>query len=97
MRSFLQSVGQANEESLLEASLADERMEEGGVFKNQIIYLNDFSKKLNRFGIKKVLNQESKESLNDYLNVINKISDLYREKSVYPALKKIIEARLLEL
>jgi hypothetical protein len=91
---FIQSVGQHDEESLLELTLANERMEESGNFENQIKFLNAFSKKLNQFGIKKQLEKELKETLIDYRNAILKISDVFGKENVYPALRQLIEKQL---
>lgn len=97
MSEFTQSVGKVDEESLLETALANERMEEGGEFVHQIKLLNDLSKRLNRFGVKKQLAKEAKDNLIDCRNAIIKISDVYGEDIVYPELRKLIGTRLNEL
>jgi len=94
---FMQSVGDISEESLLEAKLASERMEEIGDFKDQIKMLNDFSKRLNRFGVKKQLQKESQENLIHCLSAIKEIGDVYGQEFVYPTVRKLVEARLNEL
>ncbi|HLW73047.1 MAG TPA: hypothetical protein VKR54_03280 [Candidatus Babeliales bacterium] len=96
MPQFIESVGEPNEESRLEAALANERMEESGGFENQIKLINDFSKKLNRFGVKKQLGKESKDNLVNCLNAINVIT-VQGKESLYPTLKELIEKRLSEI
>ena len=94
---FMHSVAEVGEESLLEAALANERMEESGLFENQVKYLNEFSKALNRFGVKKQLSKEPKENLMKYRAVIEEISDVLGQEIAYPALRKLIEKRINEL
>ena len=93
---FLHSLGVQDEESLLETQLINERMEEEGPFKEEIIQLNNFSKLLTRFGIKKHLSQESKENLSLYYSIIQKIENTLGEAFIYPVLKSVIIKKLSE-
>jgi len=92
---FIHSIGEVSEESLLEKALADERMKESDLFKNQIKLLNGISTALFSFGIKKQLLKESKESLMRYLDAIQEISNVLGQDVSYPALKKLIEKELM--
>lgn len=94
MPEFIHSVGQQDEESMLEAELSNERLEEVGDFANQIKFINDFSKTLNRFGVKKQLAKESKEFLGKCLDIIKDIANIYGEDNTYPMLRKLIEAQI---
>ena len=94
MPEFMQSVGQQDEESMLEVELSRERLQEADDFENQIKFVNDFSKTLNRFGVKKQLAKESKEFLSKCLDIIKDIANVYGEENTYPTLRKLIEGQI---
>ncbi len=94
---FIESLGTQDEESLLETDLINERMPEEGMFKDRTIQLNNFSKLLTRFGIKKQLQKESLENILMYLQFIQEIESSFGEGLVYPTLKNILLNRISDI
>ena len=93
---FMQSIGAHDQESLLEKQLIEERMEETGPFNDQITRLNNFSRGLVRFGIKKQLSNESLENLSLYYETIQEIESVFGEGLIYPKLKELIMQKIAE-
>ncbi len=95
---FIESRGEVTSESLLEKQLEEERMPEevAGDLKEGVTILNEFSKNLTRFGIKKQLAKESPENLSLYLKIIEDIEGILGEGLFYTALKSLVLERLAE-
>lgn len=95
---FTESRGEVTQESLLEKQLMEERLTEeaAGKFREGVIKLNEFSKRLTGFGIKKQLLKELPENLSLYLAIIEEIEAALGEGVFYSALKNLILERLAD-